>query len=152
MRFYLVQRLERRSNAFRDLVGFDRYFGLEYMGSSEFEWGAIPKALKSMRTSPVEHQAVNVTIDGVTRAVHIVTHKSKHQQAADELAAWANGRGNRPPFWGKEMTHFDFQFAGIERPYDTTTAWWSIEDDVAFALDEDNAAALVDAFNSKPVS
>lgn len=152
MRFYLVQRLERRNTAPGGSVGFDRHFTLEYMGSSEFEWGAIPKALKSVRSNPVSSKSIDLTINGITRPVFIVTHDGKHEQAARDLQAWGNGRGHRPPFCGKEASQFDDQFTGNKRAYNDTTAWWSIDDDVAFALDEENAAALVEAFNAKPVA
>ncbi|MBT1542447.1 hypothetical protein KK103_11795 [Curtobacterium flaccumfaciens pv. flaccumfaciens] len=150
MRFYLVQRLKRRSEPAGNAVGFDQHFALEYMGSSEFEWGAIPKALQSVRVKPVTAKVIPITLNGTTRDVHVVTHAGKHEQAGQALQAWGAGSDRRPPFCGKEASHFDFQFFGIERPYDTTEAWWSIDDDVAFALDAKAAELLVRAFNEKP--
>lgn len=48
---YLIQRVMIHP---RDRKGIDGYFSFDYMGSSEFEWGALPKALSSMR----EHAGV----------------------------------------------------------------------------------------------
>lgn len=152
MRFYLVQRLELRKTPAASATGFDKYFALDYMGASEFEWGAVPKALKAMRAKPVSSQLLPVTINGRTRDVYLVTHDGNHLDAAKGLHTWGEGAAHGRPFYGKEASHFDYQFAGIEYPYDDTTAWWSLEDDVAFALDEENANALVAAFNSKPAS
>lgn len=48
---YLVQRLCRKDPKFVDLskIGIDRVCSLDYMGSAEFEFGAIPTALRTMR-------------------------------------------------------------------------------------------------------
>lgn len=44
----LVQRVIRRKTSI-DKKGIDSIFEFDYMGSSEFEWGTLPKALKMMR-------------------------------------------------------------------------------------------------------
>ena len=49
----LVQRIARftpQPDAHR--TGIDAYFGFDYMGASEFEWGTLPAALKLMRADP----------------------------------------------------------------------------------------------------
>ena len=51
---FLIQRVKssfanRRDGLIKDIKSIDHYFEMEYMGSSEFEWGAIPQALKGMR-------------------------------------------------------------------------------------------------------
>lgn len=48
---YLVQRVIFRKNSPNSAKGVDKYFGFDYMGSSEFEWGALPKALEEMRAA-----------------------------------------------------------------------------------------------------
>jgi len=48
---YLVQRVEVRHKPHEAKTGVDRYFLFVYMGSSEFEWGALPSALQDMRSS-----------------------------------------------------------------------------------------------------
>lgn len=47
---YLVQRIEKRDEIRKD-KGVDSYFRMDYMGSAEFEFGAIPTSLKQMRLS-----------------------------------------------------------------------------------------------------
>ena len=46
MRMWLVQRGIRREGDFKGLTGKDGLVDLDYMGSSEFEWGAIPRAFR----------------------------------------------------------------------------------------------------------
>ena len=46
----LIQRISAREKPCYDAKGdIDRLFKFDYMGSSEFEWGALPRALKQMR-------------------------------------------------------------------------------------------------------
>ena len=43
----LVQRFEERRNPLSEgQKGISRYFGFDYMGAAEFEWGAIPQSKK----------------------------------------------------------------------------------------------------------
>ncbi len=46
---YLLQRLEEQTFKGPDQKGIDRFFRLDYMGSAEFEFGAIPTCLKRFR-------------------------------------------------------------------------------------------------------
>lgn len=152
MTYYLVQRLRQHDPISERGTGFDRYFSLDYMGSSEFEWGAIPKALAEVRKHRAVMQAYPVTIGGVTRPVYFVGHKGKLLAAAYAMRVWAEGTEHRPPFWGKESTHFKENFAGDpDDYYARTNAWWAIRENVAWALEPDVADKLVAAFNSKPV-
>ena len=49
----LIQRVLRRREVSELSKGVDRLFEFDYMGRSEFEWGAIPQALKAMRANRV---------------------------------------------------------------------------------------------------
>lgn len=46
---WLIQRVVKASGEGRG--GIDSYFGFDYMGAAEFEYGALPSALKAMRAS-----------------------------------------------------------------------------------------------------
>lgn len=48
---HLVQRLWLRDTDNPKGKGVDKFTSFDYMGSSEFEWGALPAALKQMRGS-----------------------------------------------------------------------------------------------------
>lgn len=50
-RFY-VQRLRARKQPLDNSTGIDRIFIMDYMGSAEFEWGALPRALDRIRDMP----------------------------------------------------------------------------------------------------
>jgi hypothetical protein len=42
---YLIQRGSFKNISDNEIVGIDSLISFEYMGSSEFEWGSIPKAM-----------------------------------------------------------------------------------------------------------
>ena len=42
---YLIQRMIRRKDPIKN-PSLDNLYGMDYMGASEFEWGALPKSLK----------------------------------------------------------------------------------------------------------
>lgn len=149
MSYYLTQRLETNTMPRGSETGFDRLFNLDYMGSSEFEWGAIPKALKAMREKPTTLEAHPITIGELTRDVFFVGHVGTLQDAAEEFRVWASDASPRGAFWGKELTGFPEKFAG-RSTYMRADAWWAIESCVAFALNEATALRLVEAFNNKP--
>jgi hypothetical protein len=47
---YLVQRICAKKHSVGQSKGVDQYFSFDYMGSSEFEFGALPSALREMRS------------------------------------------------------------------------------------------------------
>lgn len=47
-KFWLIQRGSFEKEGGKYLIGTDRIVALHYMGSSEFEWGAIPKAYRRL--------------------------------------------------------------------------------------------------------
>ena len=83
-RFYLVQRLSPQE--WPNAKGFDAYFSCEYMGSAEFEWGALPDSLKRLRAGKLI--ATTLDVDGVTVwFVHDVTNTTVHE----DFLNWVTG-------------------------------------------------------------
>jgi hypothetical protein len=146
--FYLVQRLESL-NPVDNTRGFDGYFALDYMGSSEFEWGAIPKALKAMREQPAVVEPARVRIGGAQHDVYFVGHQGV-SGAVGAMEAWAVGGEYRRPFYGKEWSRFDEVLTGTAHEYVRTDAWWDIESNVAWAVSLTVADRLAKAFNARP--
>ncbi len=49
IKFWLIQRIQKQRYPGPNAKGIDKHFSFDYMGSAEFEWKALPKALKKMR-------------------------------------------------------------------------------------------------------
>jgi hypothetical protein len=146
-RYYLVQRLSR-PYASTPGRGFDSFFALDYMGSSEFEWGAIPTALCRMRAyHDLGVEPHSVLRRGEPHQVHLVGSRRLLRERADDLTLWLTDHRPR----GKEASYFPERLDGDTSEWMMrTVAWWSIEDDVAWALDRDVAQDLYNAFTSRP--
>lgn len=140
--FRTVQRLRpRRQTMFRDKTGFDAEFEMEYMGASEFEFGAPKQSLTRMRKDEhgLEKLSEEFTLDGQTRTVHFVGTNLENKVA--EFQGWLDD-GAR----SQEPTSFDTNFTGNGSEVENkTSAWWSLSGDIAWTMDEDLADRLVTA-------
>lgn len=148
--YYLVQRLTRANS---NKPGFDGFFRCEYMGSSEFEFGAIPKSLKRIRAAgDVVRKHREITFKGVTRKVWFVGSLATLATKVDDFEKWLAGDCR-----GKESSYFPENFTGRDSLFDRpasdwmadVVAWWSLDDDVLFTLDEEIADLAVQALKPK---
>jgi hypothetical protein len=145
--FYLTQRLTRTT---RDADGFDRLFRCEYMGSSEFEFGAVPQSLRRMRErGEVTLHVGEVTREGVTVPVFVVGHREHVEAVPAALTTWLSDEYPR----SKEVTHFPEQVDGTASGWARETdAWWSLNSDVMWTLDEAIAERLLFAVTGARVT
>ena len=143
--FWLVQRLEQRHRTGK--AGFDSKFHLDYMGSSEFEFGAVPQSLKRIRAKgDLVMAAVELTRDDVVKTVYFVAPREGLAEKVADFRIWFSK--SRLP--GQERTDFDVVFTEkygvIKKEYVRTNAWWSLDDDIAWALDRNIAQQLLEGF------
>lgn len=143
-RFWLVQRLTT-PRAQRG-AGFDALFRLDYMGSAEFEWGAVPKALRSVRAArDLTISPRYLTFDGQARMVYLVGPEQGMDDKAADLQAWLDA--GCP---GKERSRFRSALLGLLDEWDRDlVAWWSLNDDIAWTLDVETAQKLLAGFAGK---
>lgn len=135
--FNLVQRLDAVDHAGRK--GFDALFRGHYMGSAEYEWGAMAGALRFVRERG-DVRIVTTTVAG--RNVHVVGPAELLQARVADLRLWvADGASSRDGSW---FTHA----LGIEpdRGNLRVDAWWALSAGIAWTLDEAVAHRLVTAF------
>lgn len=144
-RYWLVQRL-RAPYAAPGRAGFDALFACDYMGSAEFEWGAVPKALQSVRSAKrLTVEAHEITWGGVTRTVWFV---GPEQGMAEKIADWDDWCAEGCQ--GKERSRFTEAFGGhLEDWHGDPIAWWSLRDDIAWTLDAETAEKLLAGFTGK---
>jgi len=155
-KFYLTQRIEKQWNAPRDdKEGVDAYFAFDYMGSSEFEWGALPKALRDMRKGWKEEEPVIVRINayiplddieekdnGVTCHVWFVGNREDLEDATDFFNDQLTDRKIRI----HERTCMSQAYGIPEGPYDKASSfydrligWWALNGLICLFRDEEDA-------------
>jgi hypothetical protein len=179
--YYLVQRLIRKDNP-RDEPSpfaptrtadrrFNDIFGCDYMGSSEFEFGAVPRAYRQMLKFDMSIRPVELISHDVTRTVYFIAsddpvayqgcwHEIAHgndghitcfEQAIEAFKQWLS-TGLR----AKEQTYFDMLFEDKFPDYmrdhrPQVDAWWSLDDNIVWTLDENIAQELLEVFNVEPL-
>lgn len=92
---YLVQRMEEREGP-NDRKGVEAFFCMNYMGSAEFEFGALPNALRRIRAilplpAPVE---IKATRDGVPLQPPTPPVRIGHLRSGDRESP-TDAHGNR---------------------------------------------------------
>ena len=129
---YLIQRATihhpRREGRFSEAVSLD------YMGSAEFEWGALPQSLRELQARV---DAIKVTIEPrITgengeslRVLHTFTDE-EYEEYFGHLLNLREGKGQT-----KESTYFDKDHS---KHFKTLRCdlWWDLNNSVMFTFDK----------------
>ena len=132
---YLIQRGTFRSDLALEKKGLDQFVNFDYMGSSEFEWGALPKALKGIREfKDLMLGAMAIKNSGIVRFLCSEALKKDVKKCINLLA--------KDPY--KEnyrlKEYCDFR-DGVNRKTDKSKKlgqnnfWWDIENHYMFWID-----------------
>jgi hypothetical protein len=62
MKTYLVQRATIEDRDYKQ--GIDKIIHLDYMGASEYEWGAVPDSLNAIRNNIADYTYMDIPMDG----------------------------------------------------------------------------------------
>lgn len=123
----LIQRVTRRPEARVEAKGLDSIFSFDYMGSSEFEWGAIPKALKAMRATRNKAWEIR-TISALGKTCYYVGDPETFGLATQLFEDQLRPRETRQGYT-KEFTYIYETFNPDPKrhqlgPFD---AWWAVD-------------------------
>jgi len=127
----LIQRvLGRTPHVDESDKGLDRWFCFEYMGASEFEWGALPEAAKLMRSASILAEPLRFRELGDVKFFYV--GRDEDVLAAERLIVneclLANGDAEH--FRTKEQTGLRERFGPVTDRgnfYDRVVAWWCID-------------------------
>jgi len=126
---YLVQRINFRDIPLENKKGIDKYFKFDYMGSSEYEWGALPEALKKAREVPANKWKIK-KIEGKNKIVWYVGTEESLTCAeaffADQIGAAA--------CLLKERTGIASSLGLDKSAYSGYDGWWAIDAKPPWAL------------------
>jgi len=132
---WLIQRLDVRDSKYGK-NDIDRCFSFHYMGSAEFEFGALPKALREMREAPdlnPEPIRITFTFQGkAARAWYVGIVNEQILFYARSLLE--DQTGTRDKFRLKEATRMRDAFTEGEDGYGIPDGWWVIDQPVPWLL------------------
>jgi hypothetical protein len=134
----LIQRVQRRTYESEHSKGIDRLFEFDYMGSSEFEFNTVPKALKAMRAAKDESWRVRpIMAHGVT-CYHVGGSFNEAVQVFDEELKERAERKYRPLEWTYIRETFFPERKSALGPFN---GWWALDAEVPFILFKDRKHA-----------
>lgn len=122
---YLIQRakFDDRPNS----KGIDRLLSFDYMGSSEFEWGALPKALKRVRENLADYVQFQYSFKKhPAKVVTVFCKKEQQDLMGDILEQLSEGKIRL-----KEYCDLD-NYVNPTTKYRDNDFWWDIDNDWFF--------------------
>lgn len=137
MRMWLVQRGTRRKGDFRGLTGKDGLVDLDYMGSSEFEWGAIPRAFRRIMGQFSDYVFYKTGLTNINNCpLWIYGRKDKIEDIENCIKEYLE-KEYQLKEWIALEHHFDNKFnisSSFNRHfYFRFNFWWDIQNDwIAF--------------------
>ena len=136
---YLIQRLSMKDGN----GSFDDVLKLDYMGSSEFEWGVIPNALKIL-TKSADKLKISKTeyakVDGEVRTgVFLITISD--EDYTENLKSIYDESAHL-----KERARFQSSLSKDD--FYNPNVWWDIENNVMWAIGKSNAQKIVMAIKA----
>jgi hypothetical protein len=124
IRPYLIQRARFEK---REAKGIDALLRFDYMGSSEFEWGALPEALKRTRENKKEYIQFEFTLENFKdKPIMILCKEFDKEELPKILEQLAKAELRL-----KEYCDLDDYLKG-NKDYRTSDFWWDIENDYFF--------------------
>jgi hypothetical protein len=84
---WLIQRGSFKDLPEAEIAGLDSLIRYDYMGSSEFEWGALPKSLKSITTnwSKYVHFQIDSIIDNDGQYLQVICHADQKEEVTSVI-------------------------------------------------------------------
>lgn len=129
--FYLVQRMKSKEvDNSEKSPSFDQLWSMDYMGSAEFEFGALPKSLKRICRRLNEYQVYTLTEfkrPETDEAVRVFCRPKQLIEITEGIRALLESE--YPKMRLKEHAAFYTNFHGTETDYFCVDAWWEIDND-----------------------
>jgi hypothetical protein len=122
---FCIQRAKKKSKDENnyDLKGIDTLLRFDYMGSSEFEWGALPKSLKRIRSIIEKYETREICVNNKQITVFYDTRIDFDSSIKTYIEKLAEGKQ-----YLKEYSDFD-SYVNDGPFYGKTTFWWDIENE-----------------------
>ena len=136
---YLIQRCKEKSRAKESITGIDSLLSFDYMGSSEFEWGALPAALRRICEIADRLEVTPVPFKK-KKKLFLVCSAHEKLEAIKMLGQVADEKHRT-----KEYVGIEAYLKGTEdqRGYRGYSAWWDIDHRWFACIDEELAELVI---------
>ena len=140
---YLIQRGTMRHGVV-SISGIDSIVSFDYMGAAEFEFGALPKALRAMLADLSQLGAHATDIRGANGEVYAICSTSVKEEVIAILKQLADSDQH---FTLHERTDFKDALAGRS----TINFWWDIENNWMAVIGPRGAGKIMKALVASPL-
>lgn len=163
-KMYLVQRcFFNNLNNTAKFSGREGLFNLDYMGYSEYEWGALPKSLSRLVKNFTEGN-ISAYITDITNPcgtpLIIFCHADYYEEALNQIKLYLEDKSHRDrisQYRTKGWNHFAERAFGDDEIADryknkcpVENCWWDIDNDVIFFFGAtDRINALITSFENE---
>jgi hypothetical protein len=130
---YLVQRAEIQHPLAEASERFSNSVSLDYMGSAEFEFGALPKSLRALQARVDD---IKITVD------NRITTGENDNRSLRVLHTFTPEEFEEYFVFLQRMRKDDLRlkersdFGAVRRDWNKTDLWWDIENHVMFSFDK----------------
>lgn len=128
---YLIQRAEIKSPLEAGTARLSEAVSFDYMGSAEFEFGALPKSFRALQSSMSNWKLVKIADITEGEAVLRVLHALSDEDFTTYVGYLKRMRGVGDSLRLKERSGFDLK---LKSSYDKANFWWDIENHVMFSF------------------
>lgn len=130
METYLVQRGIVKNRDYK--IGIDSIVEFEYMGASEYEWGALPDSLKRIRKNISEYTYLDVPIkDKVISVFCKSEQKAEIKQFLEKLAS-GKMRVKCCSYFDQYVSPSEYERQWQKKHPLETNFWWDLDNDIMF--------------------
>lgn len=147
MNFKLVQRFTRNPSH-KDSISRTNHLKADYMGSAEFEFGALPDAYNVMKELPLVQTSVQVSAFDSILTIYVVTPADLAVSLQKQFQLWFDDglRGKEETYLERVITRKSWNGESIseEDILRLPIAWWAIRENVFFSLSEETAKMWLD--------
>jgi hypothetical protein len=129
-------------------------FTFDYMGSAEFEFGAVPQALQRMAGASLATWSIEIPFNSVLPSwndkrpapegkgtVYVLAPKEWRKVVDANIRAWAKGGGNT-----KDAVNLNTSLRPFDEWHSDTCGWLEIDNGFMFFTDADMWAKTCDIF------
>lgn len=123
MKTTLIQRANFEDRDYKK--GIDAILKFQYMGSSEFEWGALPESLGKIRNYLSEYTYLDVPISD--KVITVFCNNTQKSEVKNYLESLSKNEWRL-----KEYSDFDKYINPTENLKSRTDFWWDISNHLMF--------------------
>jgi hypothetical protein len=135
MNSYYIQRGKFRDKPDKERKGVDSILQFDYMGSAEFEFGALPKSLKELRNGIKDYcyGTLELRHNGVQVDITYLCRKKDTGDVEEIIKSLSTGSVRL-----KEYCDLQYYFPNTFRNDPSNDFWWDIENHFMFWISNEN--------------